>query len=149
MKLTRKIKAILFAIILTAGISGTCLIQGCGTTPDSGSDPLTIKVEQVETSATATFDLVVHVDNSDRGFWRTNAPAFHNFCEWLRAPMAVDQTNILPRGLAMVKQLDNVKVAYKSGLATSNTLVTILLTTQSTLDQAAAWSTITATNRSN
>ena len=33
MKLTRKIKSLLFAIVLSAGISGTCLIQGCGSTP--------------------------------------------------------------------------------------------------------------------
>lgn len=136
--MTIKIKALLSLIIFTGLLAGCQLFK-----VDPGSDPLVVNVERLEASAVATFDFVLNVDNADRGFWRTNALAFHGFCEWLRAPMVVDQTNQLPRGLAMVKQLDNVKLAYKSSKADSNAVNTVFLTLQSAFNQASAWATIT------
>lgn len=114
-----------------------------------GSDPLVVNVERLETTGKATFDLVLGLDNSDRGFWRTNAPAFHDFCEWLRQPQGVPVSNAtaelkleLPRASAMLLGLDNVKLDYKAARASSNDLFTALMTVQSAVNQASAWSTI-------
>jgi hypothetical protein len=112
-----------------------------------GADPLVVRVEQTETTAKSTFDLVLNEDNSNRPFWMTNAPAFHAFCEWLRQPQTVEVTNTLPRASAMLLSLDDVKVAYQASktAGNSNLLYTIVATTEAAVSQASAWITI-ATN---
>jgi len=121
------------------------LVFGCAKL-QPGADPLIVRAEQTEQVAKATFDLVLNVDHSDRGFWRTNAPAFHGFCEWLRQPQPVWGTNVLPRASAMIANLDTVKLDYRAARASSNALITALLTLSSAVDQASAWS-IIVTNR--
>lgn len=106
-----------------------------------GADPLVVRTEQTEQLAVSTFDLVLGVDNDNRPFWRTNAPAFHEFCEWLRQPQTVG-TNTLPRSLAIVRSLDDIKVAYTRSQADSNSVVTALSTLNATMLQATSWLTI-------
>lgn len=115
---------------------------GCASlTP--GADPLVVRVEQTETTASQVFQSVLSVDNADRGFWRTNAPGFHNFCEWLRQPQGVLITNTVPvtvpRDIAIVMNLDNVKLQYKSSLASSNVLWTALDTMLAVVQQGVSW----------
>lgn len=120
------------------------LLSACSSiTP--GSDLIVVRVEQTETTGLATVNLITAQDDANRSFWITNAPAFHNFVEQLRVPMTVTGTNgsvTLPRGLAILQQLDNVKLAYKAGTTTSNELQTVLNTSLSILNQASAWQTI-------
>lgn len=132
--------AFLFCIVL---ISAVCtLVPGCATV-GPGNDPLVVRAEQAETSAKATFDMVLHTDDANRPFWQSNAPAFHTFCEWLRQPQ-VAGTNTLPRASAMIWQLNTVKRDYKGAKNTySNALVTALVTLQSSLSQASYWASIT------
>ena len=111
-----------------------------------GADPLVVRAEQVESTAKATFDLVLNVDHADRGFWRTNAPGFHGFCEWLRQPQTVWVTNSLPRASAMIVNVNTIKGDYRSARASSNALITALMTLSSAVDQASAWS-IIVTNK--
>ena len=115
-----------------------------------GNDPLIVNVERTETIAKGTFDDVLGIDNANRAFFRTNAPAFHNFCEWLRAPQTVpDETSTngalstLPRCSAMLVSLDEVKLAYKNSRASSNEVFTALATVQSAMNQANSWMTVT------
>ncbi len=122
------------------------LFEGCASLAP-GADPVVVRAEQVETIAQSTLNLVVQEDQANRGFWMTNAPAFHSFAEWLRAPMPVDGTN-LPRGLAIIKQLDDVKLSYKAGAATSNQVETVITTLQTALTQASAWLTIASNSPS-
>jgi aconitase B len=61
-------------------------------------------------TASATFDLLLRVDNTDRGFWRTNAPAFHQFCEWLRTPTPY-QAQTVPRCVALQLNVDDLRLA--------------------------------------
>ena len=119
-------------------------IPSCATVSPT-SDPIVVHAEQVEASADAAFQLVVSVDNSDRGFWLTNAPAFHNFAEWLRAPVPIPGNTNEPRGLGMILLVDNAKLAYETNSAMTNVLATTLADLQTALNQASAWSTIVQT----
>ncbi len=124
------------------------VLIGCAHQLDRGADPLVVRVEQASTTGKAAFDLVLNIDHADRGFWRTNAPAFHQFCAWLREPQmttaTVNSTPVtLPRCSAMLWSLDQTKIAYKHGLESSNRLWTALLLVNETAKQAEAWRTIT------
>jgi hypothetical protein len=138
----------------TLGLAGALLLHaGCSSVAPC-QNALVVNTERTEQIAKASFDLVMHIDDSDRGFWRTNAPAFHKFVNWLRQPQTVplvpdvdiESEATLPRCLALLMTVDNVKLAYKDGLATSNDLATAVLTLQAAVNQAGAWLTI-VTNR--
>jgi hypothetical protein len=103
---------------------------------DKGADPIVVRAEQSASVAAATFDTFLKIDNSNRDFFRTNLPPFHGFAEYLRAPIVVNGTNLLPRGLAFVISLQSVKAAYKGGTATSNVLVTAIAVLESSVSQA-------------
>jgi hypothetical protein len=134
-------KKILFLITLGAV---AIFIVACATL-NPGADPIVVNAERVETIAASAFDTVVILDNSNRGFWATNAPAFHYFAEWLRTPVTIESTNVLRRGLAMVKLVDDAKVIYKSNSAQSNILVQAVADLQIAISQAQAWQTIVQT----
>jgi hypothetical protein len=111
-----------------------------------GADPLVVRVEQAESTGKAVLDLVVHVESANFTFYQSNAPGFVTFAEWLKVPQSVPAgaTNgTLPRGLALVWSLDQTKMAYKQGLATSNVLTTALGTFAAAVNQASAWLTVT------
>ena len=118
--------------------------MGCATV-NPGADPLIVHTEQVETVAASAFDTVVLLDNSNRGFWATNAPAFHNFCEWLRTPIVIESTVTMRRGLAMVKLVDDAKLIYKSNASQSNILIQAVADLQIALTQAQSWAVIVQT----
>lgn len=134
------IKRSLLSLVFVAAC--TALFFGCANI-QPGEDPLVVRCEQTEATAKASFDMVLNIDHADRGFWKTNAPAFHSFCEWLRQPQVVNQTNELPRASAMIWSLNNVKVNYQIGRQTSNDVVTALLTLQGAVNEAQAWVTVT------
>lgn len=103
---------------------------------DKGADPIVVRAEQSASVAAATFDTFLKIDNSNRDFFRTNLPPFHGFAEYLRAPIVINGTNLLPRGLAFVISLQSVKQAYKGGTATSNVLVTAIAVLESSVSIA-------------
>lgn len=121
-------------------------IQGCATLAP-GADPLVVRTEQVQSIAGPGIDFVLHFDNSDRGFWRTNAPPFHNFCEWLRTPIPYTNGATLPRAILMQVNVDDLKQAYKFSKTSgnSNALYTALGTLSAALTQATSWSNIVVT----
>jgi hypothetical protein len=129
------IQKIASLLVLTAALAG---ILGC-VPLQPGADPLIVRCEQAETIAKTSFDGVLSIDNSQRDFYRTSAPAFHNFCEWLRQPQTVEVTNTLPRATAMIVSLDDVKLAYKGARASSNDVWIALQTLTSAMGQANAW----------
>lgn len=129
------VSAILLFAVALGGLIGCVPLQ-------PGADPLVVRTEQAELGAQATFRLTLQTDQLDRGFWRTNAPAFHDYCEFLRVPTPYQVTNTLPRYRVMLLSLDDVKLDYKQGRATSNALATALITLQSLQHQANAWLTI-------
>jgi hypothetical protein len=132
------INRIVSVLALTAALF---LFWGCAHL-QPGADPIVVNVERFETTAKPTFDLALNVDNSNRAFFATNAPQFHHLCEWLRQPQTVEQTNTLPRAAAMLVSLDDVKLAYKAGRASSNEVFTVLTTAQSAVNQASSWLTV-------
>jgi hypothetical protein len=111
-----------------------------------GADPLVVRTEQFLTSAQGTFQYVLKVDQVDRPFWQTQAPAFHAFCEELRRPTPYQVTNTLPQYRVALLSLADVKRDYQTAKASSNDLFTALTTLQSVNQQAGAWLTI-VTNR--
>ena len=113
-------------------------LAGCSTIAP-GNNPLIVRCEQTQKVATATFQAVVEVDNVNRAFWQTNAPGFHRFCEWLRAPMIVGETNVFPRGVAMLWELDQVKLAYKEKKKGESEVVKVLATVEQALASAQNW----------
>lgn len=138
------LKAVKHAIIFSFVIGVSAFLYvGCNSVAP-GSDPIVVRAEQVETGATNTLNGIVSIDDANRPFWITNAPAFHTFAETLRKPVQIDGLT-LPAGLAAVRSLDDVKVAYIAGKATSNDVVAAISVAQSMLSQASAWSVI-ATN---
>jgi hypothetical protein len=137
----------LFELMMFTALAGVvvCVFVGCAAI-QPGNDPIVVNVERTETVARDTFDMVLGIDNSQRGFYRTNAPAFHSFCEWLRQPQSVPDFNsptaamlTLPRASAMLISLDNVKLDYKSAKASSNDVFTALQTVTGAMAQANAW----------
>jgi len=97
-----------------------------------GADPLIVRAEQAERAALSTFDLVLNIDHANRDFFRTNAPAFHSFCEWLREPDCSDGTNQIPRAICLIRRIDNLRHRYKDQRADSNELATAVSMLQAT-----------------
>lgn len=123
-------------LMLTAILAG--FVTACAPL-QPGADPVVVTIERTGTTAKGTFDAILNIDNSNRAFFRTNTPGLHNFCEWLRQPQTVDETNTLPRSAAMLVSLDDVKLAYKAGRASSNEVFTVLTTVTSAESQASSW----------
>lgn len=138
---TLPLNLILFGAVVSIFAAGCVGLQ-------PGADPLVVRVEQTETVAKSTFDLVLGVDDSNRPFFATNAPPFHRFCEWLREPQTVEQTNTLPRCSAMLLSLDDVKLDYKAARVSSNDVFIVLQTVNGAMAQANAWLTV-VTNKPN
>lgn len=126
------------------------LFSGCSILKP-GADPLVVRVEQSEAVALSTFQAVLNIDNANRSFWKTSAPPFHAFCEYLRQPHVVtlNSTNTvtLPRGSAIIYNLDQTKRAYIHSKSYSNVVITALATVEQALYEAQSWVTITSTNR--
>jgi hypothetical protein len=118
------------------------LAIGCASlTP--GADPLVVRVEQTLTGANATFDFVLGIDNGNRAFWVTNAPAFHQFAEWLRTPQAYG-TNVVSRCVAMQLNTDDLKLSYQASKTTgsSNALWSAWSVLSTAITQTGSWSNI-------
>lgn len=130
------------AVTALLALAAAFYLSGCMLHTAPGADPLVVNVERAETLGKSTFDLVLNTDNDNRPFWRTNAPAFHGFCEWLRQPQTVEGTNTLPRAAAMLVSLDDVKLSYQSHGASSNALASALGAFSEIVNQASAWATV-------
>lgn len=118
------------------------LFIGCHTL-NPGADPFVVMVEQAQSGALATFDFIVYMDHANRGFWRTNAPAFHNFAEWLRTPQSYG-TSVVPRSVAIQLNVDDMKLAYKASKTApnSNALWSAWAVLNEAINQSLSWSNI-------
>ena len=98
---------------------------------------------QTLTGASATFDFVLAIDNADRGFWKTNAAAFHKFCEGLRAPVAYNGTNV-PACVPAQLNADDLKLSYQASKSAgnSNALYSAWSVLSTLLTQTGSWSNI-------
>lgn len=123
------------------------LFAACATL-QPGADKFVVRVEQTQLGASATLDFVLHLDNADRGYWRSNAPAFHDFCEWLRTPVPIDRATYA-RALAMQLNVQSLKVAYKANRngGTSNALYLAADVLSMACSQANSWSNILTLNK--
>lgn len=130
------------SIINLLSVSISLILVGCVAPLNPGQDPLPVRAEQLETTANSAFQLVVDLDNSDRGFWRTNAPAFHNFAEWLREPIQIGTNAPQRRGIEMVLQVDTAKMQYEANKSQSNVLITAISDLEIAANQATAWNTL-------
>lgn len=121
------------------------LLVSCATL-QPGADPFVVRVEQTQTGALATFDFILRIDHSNRSFWLTNAPGFHNFAEWLRTPQAYG-TNSVSRCVAMQLNVDDLKMAYKASKTTgsSNVLWSAWAMLNAAIVQSTSWSNIVTT----
>lgn len=103
-----------------------------------GSNPLVVRTEQLETQAYGTFDLFLKFDDQAMAnptlsnSWATSA---HPFATYLRKPV-VNGTNTVPFGIATILSLDQIKLSYESGVATSNSLLTAIDVLETTVAQA-------------
>lgn len=132
------------AIILALTLFGA---TGCARL-QPGADPIVVRTEQLLTTAQSTFLFTLQVDNKDRGFWRSKAPGFHQYCETLRrpTPYPATSTNLYPQYRVWLLSTDDVKLAYKAGRTSSNALFAAYSTLGALLEQANAWNMI-ITNR--
>ena len=106
--------------LLTIGIIGCAKLL-------PGVDPLVIRAEQTESMAYNTFDEFLKLDdlaNTNPTVSKTWQPA-HVFAQYLRKPVQ-SGTNTVPFGIATVLSLDNIKLAYVAGKASSNSVVTAI-----------------------
>lgn len=144
-----KLRALLPSLALLVGL----FIFTGATCPkiDPNADPVVVTTERLQGMSEASFDMIIKVDNADRGFWRTNAPAFHGFVEYLREKLPTvgvpGRTN-LQRYLLVQWQLDQAKLQYKAtkSAASSNALVAAQISLNALAQQTTAWLTI-VTNR--
>lgn len=120
-----------------------CLGLAACATLNPGADPFIVRVEQGQAGVAATVDMVLHVDETDRGFWKTNAPAFHTFCEWLRTPTPYGGTNVA-RCIATQANVEDLKRSYKSAKSagTSNALFLAFIELGTLQSQSLSWSNI-------
>ena len=127
----------LMALLLLSALAG---LAGEGCAPLApGADPVVVRAQQLEASAKSSFDAFLQIDYAGGPLLASNAPAVHQFANWLRQPqsVALGGTNVtLPRDLAYVVGLDNVIQAYRSGKATSNDVATAMLVISSAVSQS-------------
>lgn len=125
-----------------AGLALVTLGLSCATL-NPGADAFVVRVEQTQTAAGATIDMVLRIDNADRGMWKSNAPAFHQFAEWLRTPTPYG-SNSLPRSIVLQLNVDDLKLAYRASRSTgsSNALYSAWSVLQTVFSQSASWSNI-------
>ena len=114
---------------------GFLAVSGCAAL-QKGSDPLVVRAEQTQSIAYSAFETAMLVDNANRTFWKTNTPAFHLWCENMREPIVFNGTNIFPRGIAILKTLDDVKLSYKAGYSGTNALMTALAVVETAMRDA-------------
>lgn len=128
-----------------ACLSIAALITGCASL-QKGADPVIVRAEQTQTIAYGTFDTFLKIDAADRGFFRTNVPAMHEFAESLRKWVVLDaQSN--RQWVAYCQSLDRVKLAYKAGTATSNQVLTVLATVETALAESQQYLSQVSTNK--
>jgi hypothetical protein len=135
MKIPLPVKLILAFNVGIALIAAMGLIEGCSTV-SPGQDPLVVRAQQVETNAFSTFDFFLKVDNNNRAFFESNAPAVHAFAEQLRQPV-MDGTNQTRLGLLWITQLDRITQAYINGGGSSNAVEAAIATISSATSAAA------------
>ena len=114
---------------------------GCASL-DPNARAVVVRAEQSEAVANATLDAAIHIDASNREFFKTNAAPFHAFCEWLRTPVLMPPlTTPQPRGVAMIRSLDAVKETYKRTNTTNDyaILISSLATVEAVTSQAQNW----------
>lgn len=129
-------------VVLFVPVAFLALFVSCATVnPDA--DVLVVRTEQAQAGALATFDFIIYMDHSNRTFWRTNAPAFHAFAEWLRTPQSYG-TSEVPRAVAIQLNLDDLKQTYKFARtsANSNALWAALQVLNAAVAQSWSWSNI-------
>jgi len=143
---TFKLTGLLLPLLAAVAFIALPLLPGCATL-DPNADPFVVRTEQVQKQADATFDFLLGVDNADRGFWRTNAPALHNFCEYLRTPIAVSPTHNSPRILAIERNVQDLKVQYKANRSAGNSNLLYQISSELSLLvlQGNSWSNIVST----
>ncbi len=117
-----------------------------------GADPFVVRVEQSQTAAAATFDMILNVELASPAYWKTNAAPFYQFCEWLKTPVtycaAASGTCIpCPRCVVMQLNVDDLKVAYKLSKTTgnSNALWSAWSVLNTAIGQSTSWSNIVTT----
>lgn len=137
-----RIALLLSSMILPLTCLCMLMVHGCATV-DPGQSAFVVRVEQTQAGAKETFSFVLRTDQLDRGFWRTNAPAFHTFCEWLRTPVPFGQMQI-QRVLAVQANVQELKKTYKStrDAGSSNQLYLAWQTLSTAISQANSWSNI-------
>ena len=139
-------------LLVSLGAASLLFCSGCVALAP-GARPEVVRTEQSLAVANATFNGVVHVDQSNRPYFRTNAPGFHAFAEWLRQPVTLPPlTNAEPRGIAIIRSANAVKNTYKSQPTTNNyaALITSLATVEAATAQAQSWlASVTATTNTN
>jgi hypothetical protein len=130
-----------YACLISLGL----LLTACATV-DPAADPLVVRVEQTQIAARQAFDMVLHLDDANRPFWRTNAPQFHLFCEWLRTPQPYS-VGLVPRAVAIQLNVDDLKQAYKWSrtAGNSNALFSAWSVLNAAIIQTSAWSNIITT----
>lgn len=115
-------------------------LHGCATL-DPNASPFIVHTEQVQASAKASVQFILSVDNFNRQFWITNAPALHNFCEYLRAPIPPANHS---RATTIQLNVQTLKVRYKENRSAGNSNALYLVVSE--LDvlgaQANSWSNI-------
>ena len=100
-------------LLFVVGMFGAATLFSACSTLAPGADAVEVRAEQSIGSAADTLDLFVKMEADAGAMVRVNAPAVHEFAEWLRAPMPYYGTN-LARGLVLVDQANQARRAYKA-----------------------------------
>jgi len=126
-------------LLFIMGMLPIAFLSGCATL-DKTADAVVVRAEQTLHIATASMDTLLKIDDSNRQFYRTNAPAFHNFAEYLRVPITITlygTNKTEARGLTFVESAQAIKLAYKRNRTPENkaSLITALATLETAVRQ--------------
>lgn len=118
--------------LFTAPILAISMLSSCSTLkPDA--DPVVVHAEQSLAIAHETFEIFLKLDDANRDFIRSNAPAVHTYAEYLRVK---EGNPPVQRNIGWVESALAVKNAYKGNRTPENRAS--LSTALATLDRVLA-----------
>lgn len=135
-------KAIL-PVLLCAGLAATMLYSSSCASVAPGADPIEVRAEQTIAVASDTFDELLKLEYQNVELVRSNAPAVHRFCEYMRQPVVLG-TNTWPRDIAIIESATTVRKVYKANRNAANraSLISGLATVEASLAEAQKYMTM-------
>lgn len=94
------------------------LFTGCASLAP-GADSVEVRAEQTILESHDALHAFLLLDNANRDFARTQAPAAHKFAEFLREPVP-DVSGTVPRWIGLIESATRTRLEYKKSRGPDN-----------------------------